>query len=55
MLKNKLRFNKITVIRPIFFLNKCIIFINKNGNKINTYLNKYYSYNKINHNWLYYL
>ena len=51
--KNKLRFNKINVIRPITFfeINGNNIFINKNGNKINTYLNKYYSYNKINHNF----
>lgn len=51
--KNKLRFNKINVIRPITFfeINGNNIFINKNGNKINTYLNKYYNYNKINHNF----
>lgn len=51
--KNKFRFNKINIIRPITFfeLNGNDIFFSKNGNLINTNLNKYYIHNKIRHNF----
>ena len=51
--KNKLKFNKINIIRPITFfeLNGNDIFINKSGSQINTSLNKFYIHNKITHNF----